>query len=223
MTSLARLGFGALVLAGLCLAATGLSAHRLDEYLQAARLSIGVDRVALELDLTPGVAMAPEVFAMIDANGDGQWSRAEIDAYAQQVIGALVLTIDGRPARLALDRLDAPAREAMNEGVGAIRLRARALGPAASPGNHHVTFRNTHRPMTSVYLANALVPIDRRIEITSQDRDEVQSQLTINYRVMPATSWSWARISSWPLLACVVIAGMSRRLRESISGAIRTT
>ena len=34
----------------------GVSAHRRDEYLQAARLAIDPGRVQLELDLTPGIA-----------------------------------------------------------------------------------------------------------------------------------------------------------------------
>jgi hypothetical protein len=205
MTPPARLGLAAIVLAALCLAqTTPLSAHRLDEYLQTARLSVAVDRIGLEMDLTPGVAMAPAVFAMIDTDGNGQWSQAEIDAYARQVIGALVLTIDGRPARLALDRAEAPTWEAMKQGVGAIRLRASALAPAASPGDHHVIFRNAHRPVTSVYLANALVPLDGRIEITGQDRDALQSQLTINYRMAPANSGPWT--SGLPPLAGLAVA-----------------
>jgi len=34
------------------------TAHRLDEYLQATRVSIDVDRVDLEIDLTAGTAIA---------------------------------------------------------------------------------------------------------------------------------------------------------------------
>ena len=42
-------------------AATHLSAHRLDEYLQAARLGIDPDRVELQLDLTPGAAVPARI------------------------------------------------------------------------------------------------------------------------------------------------------------------
>jgi hypothetical protein len=36
------------------------SAHRMAEYLRAARLGIEPDRVAIELDLTPGIAVAEQ-------------------------------------------------------------------------------------------------------------------------------------------------------------------
>jgi hypothetical protein len=38
--------------------ASTASAHRRDEYLQAARIAVGPDRVRIELDLTPGMAVA---------------------------------------------------------------------------------------------------------------------------------------------------------------------
>src|ERR1035437_6464096 len=61
------------------------AAHRVDEYLQATRLSIDIQRVDLEIDLTAGVAVASEVFAWIDTNRDGEISNAEGEAYARQM------------------------------------------------------------------------------------------------------------------------------------------
>ena len=51
-----------------------VSAHRRDEYLQAARLAIDPGRVQLELDLTPGIALAEAIIADIDRNRDGSLS-----------------------------------------------------------------------------------------------------------------------------------------------------
>ncbi|HXI29434.1 MAG TPA: hypothetical protein VNG89_13440, partial [Vicinamibacterales bacterium] len=48
-----------------------VSAHRRDEYLQAARLAIDPGRVQIELDLTPGIALAEAILADIDRNRDG--------------------------------------------------------------------------------------------------------------------------------------------------------
>ena len=53
-------------------------AHRVDEYLQATRLSIDLERVDLEIDLTAGAAMASKVFAWIDTNRDGEISAAPV-------------------------------------------------------------------------------------------------------------------------------------------------
>lgn len=45
---------------------TSLSAHRRDEYLQAARLAIEPGAVHIELDLTPGIALAEAIISDID-------------------------------------------------------------------------------------------------------------------------------------------------------------
>jgi hypothetical protein len=64
-------------------------AHRLDEYLQATLLSIDTGRVDLQIDLTPGVAIASKVFGWIDTNHDGAISEAEGKAYARQMLGSV--------------------------------------------------------------------------------------------------------------------------------------
>jgi hypothetical protein len=53
--------------AAACAAGAGVSAHRLDECLQAARIAIEPDHVGLELDLTPGRAVADAIIADIAA------------------------------------------------------------------------------------------------------------------------------------------------------------
>jgi hypothetical protein len=76
---------------------TSASAHRLDEYLQAARIEIGAGRVELELALTPGIAIAGSIVADIDRDRDGSLSRQEQQAYATSVLSAIDLEADGRP------------------------------------------------------------------------------------------------------------------------------
>ena len=73
-----------------------------DEYLQATRLSIDIERVDLEIDLTAGSALASEVFAWIDTNRNGEISDAEGEAYAQQVLDSVVLKVDGWPVPINL-------------------------------------------------------------------------------------------------------------------------
>ena len=46
-----------MILAGVAV----VSAHRRDEYLQAARLALDPGRVQIELDLTPGIAVADAI------------------------------------------------------------------------------------------------------------------------------------------------------------------
>jgi hypothetical protein len=168
----------------------GVSAHRLDEYLQAARLAIGSDRVEIALDLTPGIALAEAIVRDIDRNRDGALSKDEQRAYERLVLSALDLEADGRPLALQLSASDFPDVDAMRRGEGTIRLQTTATLPRLSIGPHELSFRNRHDTNRSVYLANALVPQSDRVEVTAQRRDGDQRELTIDYvvRRAPATS-----------------------------------
>src|SRR5437868_5560505 len=120
-----------LAVAGAILLSAGTSvfAHRLDEYLQATLLSVEKDRVQAQLRLTPGVAVLPAVLAGIDTDANGLLSDAERSAYAQRVLRDLSLTIDGAPLRLKLVSTQFPKLEAMEEGLGEIRLDFYATVP----------------------------------------------------------------------------------------------
>jgi hypothetical protein len=158
-------------------------AHRLDEYLQATRLAIDIGRVGVEMDLTPGVSVASNVFKWIDTNGDGRISQAEGEAYARAVLRSAVLKADGAAMRMKFEEASFPTLEEMSQGVGAIRLRATAAIPAASPGRHQISFLNMHRPEGSVYLVNVLVPQDKRLQVGEQRRDVAQHWITLDYTV----------------------------------------
>jgi len=180
-------------------------AHRLDEYLQATRLSVDIERVDLEIDLTAGVALASTVFAWIDTNRDGEISDAEGEMYARQMLGSVVLKVDGRPVPITLVETSFPHFRDMNLGVGTIRLRATARIPAARAGRHQISFLNTHRSESSVYLVNALVPANPRIRLADQRRDIAQHGLMLDYAVTADAPSPSAR--SFALLAGLVMAG----------------
>jgi len=182
---------------------TPAAAHRLDEYLQATRLSINADRVDLEIDLTAGVAVAPEVFNWIDTNRDGRISTSEGDTYARQLLHSVSLTVDGRAASIELTDVTVPQLREMGLGVGTIQVRATARIPAGA-GRHRLSYLNTYRPDSSVYLVNALVPASPRIQITGQDRDRGQHRLTLEYNVKTDS----VRAGAWSLLAAMAMAGV---------------
>jgi hypothetical protein len=192
----------------LVFAAMGLpepaKAHRLDEYLQAARFSIERNRLDFEIDLTPGAAVAPQVFSLIDTNQDGRISEDEGHAYAEQLRRSIELSIDGVPVVLKLTPTQFPELAEMNAGTGMIRLHGTAEFPAVGPGRHALCYRNTHEPNISVYLSNALVPADKQVEVTAQHRDNAQDELIIDYRVAPDSHWP----SPWWLLVAAPLAGV---------------
>jgi hypothetical protein len=192
----------AIALAGAVLAGGGASAHRLDEYLQAARIDIDTARVRLELDLTPGVAVADTIVAEIDDDRNGAISPEEKRAYRDHVLGALRMQVDGTWLRLDAVASTFPDLDAIRRGEGTIRLQAAAPLPSQRDGSHQLVFRNNYRPHVSAYLANALVPADPRVAVTAQERDANQSRLTIDYVVHPATS----RLPIWVLSAGAAVA-----------------
>jgi hypothetical protein len=65
-----RVGAGLVVSLVALGGAVPASAHRLDEYLQAARVDVRADGVVVELDLTPGENLAGDAAAVLDPNGD---------------------------------------------------------------------------------------------------------------------------------------------------------
>jgi hypothetical protein len=177
------------LVAGLALRPDSTFAHRLDEYLQATRLSIGPDRIGVELDLTAGVAVAQQVFALMDTNHDGEISSAESESYARLVLNSITVAIDGRPVDLELTTHSVPKFSEMSQGVGITRLRASATFPPVAAGLHRIYYRNTHQSNIGAYLVNALVPEDEHIQIQHQTRDYQQHELTLEYSIV-SSSWN---------------------------------
>ncbi len=161
---------------------TGLSAHRRDEYLQAARIAIAPGRVDLQLDLTPGIAVADAIIAEIDRNRDGVLTADEKQAYVARVLSAIELDLDGQPIHVQGPAASTfPEVEAFRRGEGTIALQLRATLPPLPDGAHQLAYHNTHRRDVSVYLANALMPDSDRVSIRAQQRDVDQRDLTIDY------------------------------------------
>lgn len=177
------------------LAGVSISAHRRDEYLQAARIDIGPRSVQIELDLTPGIAVAPAVISEIDRDRSGAVSAEEARAYAARVLDDLTAGIDGQPIALALTGTQVPSVDAMLKGEGTIRLQMAAPVASLALGSHHFSYRNVHRADIGVYLANALVPSSNQIDVVAQQRDVDQRELVIDYRVHDAVETTlWSRV-----------------------------
>jgi hypothetical protein len=182
-------------------------AHRVDEYLQATRIAIETARVDLEIDLTAGSALASQVMAWIDTNRDGEISQPEGEAYARQVLGSVVLKVDGQPVTVQLLETSIPQFSDMLLGVGTLRLRASAKIPSTAAGRHQLTFLNTHRTESSVYLVNVLVPSNPGIRITDQRRDRAQLGLTLDYAVTGSgpSPGTWAALAGLATVACLFL------------------
>ena len=150
----------AAILAAAAIVAAGstVTAHRLDECLQAARIAIEPDHVQVELSLTPGVEVAGAMIDDIDRDGDDSLSATEQQAFVRRVVAALELAHDGQSLDLVAGTATFPPIDALRRGEGTIQFRSSAGLTPSSQGAHQVSFTNRYRPEMSVYLANALVP-----------------------------------------------------------------
>ncbi len=201
-----------LALAAILLTGARVSAHRLDEYLQAARLAVDPGRVELELDLTPGLTVAEAIVENIDRDHDGLLSHSEKTAYVSEVIGALELQVDSLTLHLQPIGFIFPGLDALRRGDGTIQLRSAVVLPRLPDGNHRLSFRNRHRPDVSAYLANALVPESDRIAITSQRRDVDQRELTIDYALGADTP---ASLPLWLIDGIATASGLAAFRKRS--------
>jgi len=154
----------------------GGAAHRLDEYLQATLIGVTRDGTDVEIQLTPGVAMLPVFMAVVDQDGDGRISPGEERAYVGRVAREVELRVDGVPAPLSLIESNFPTLEAMQEGLGTIRVKLHA-----TRSGHELRFENRHLPQVSVYLVNCLAAPSDGLVVRRQKRDEAQRSIEFEY------------------------------------------
>ena len=174
------------------------SAHRLDEYLQAALISVEKDRVQVSMRLIPGVAVSSVVLASIDTDADGFISSAEQQAYAARVLADLSFTVDGIGVKPKIVSIRFPEIRQIKGGLGEIQIE---LTAALSAGGlkRRLVLENHHQIKISAYLVNCLVPLDPDIQIIAQNRNELQSFYQLDYvqagsRANYHPSWWWAAV-----------------------------
>lgn len=185
----------------------GVEAHQLDEYLQATRIALARDSVTIELDLTPGIAIAAAIFPLIDRDGDLTVAASEIETYARSVLKDLTLHVDGRVCPLTLIRAESPSWPELRDGIGTIRIEAHTDVPLQRTGEHRIHYENFHRPDMSVYLANVLVPATPTISVVGQERDRTQRRFDLDVTVAGISK----PYASWLALSVIAFAALLRR------------
>ena len=198
-----RRGFSAAATAGFLLAISASpSAHRLDEYLQATRVSLERGQVLLEIDLTPGASVADGIIRLIDRDGDSRITPLEAESYGRSVLSDVIVDLDGRRISMTLGRVEAPSLDEMRHGMGTIQVRAAGDVDEAAlwRRQRQLHLRNNHHAASSVYLVNALLPGEAGVSVISQTRDRTQREARIDYRVSP----QWPKYLYWPVIGLVV-------------------
>ena len=131
--------------------------------------------IRLEINLTPGVAVADKVLSLIDKDRDGVISPGEARAYAEALRRDLVVQLDQTGAGLKLAASNFPALADLRTGLGIIQMEFFVTTGPLAPGAHKLTLLNRHLPALSVYLFNAAIPRSASIRIVKQMRNDNQS------------------------------------------------
>ena len=196
------------------------SAHRMDEYLQAALVGIGPDAVSLDLALTPGSGVAEGIVRLMDADGDGKLSEGEGREYAVGMARDLVVELDGRRLLSPEPVFQFAELESMREGTATSRLVWTFNFSPMKPGEHRLALRIRHLSGASVYLANALKPDSSEVAILGQARSTNQSELTVRFEVsdshrsmpVPPLRRRWSRLLLL-VLSGLALLSVARRAR----------
>ena len=160
-------------------------AHRDDQYLQATLVVIAPSGVTLQINLTPGVAVAEQVIALIDRDHAGVISSNEAPAYAELLKRDLTVRLDGRNLALKLTGSEFVPPAELRTGSGIIQMEFSASFGALAAGPHRLTLENRHLTGISVYLINAAQPRFATVEITRQKRNDNQSVGEIEFTFHP--------------------------------------
>lgn len=198
-----------LIVAGMMVVVSGpghLRAHRLDEYLQVAQISVEPVLITIDLYLTPGVQVASAFVNTIDVSRDGVIAAGEGAVYARGVLKRVSLAVDGVPRAIVLVASDYPAIEELRGGLGSVHVRGTAGRPPEDGGRHVITFENRFDPARSVYQANAMLPRDPTVAIRRQSRSPDQARLDIAYDIALSGT---GRANPWRLMAAIAGLGVT--------------
>jgi hypothetical protein len=191
-------------------------AHRLDEYLQATLVAISPGEIRLQINLTPGVAVADKVLDLIDRDRDGVISTNEARAYAELLKRDLSVHLDQREIKLKRVSSYFPTRDELRTGWGFIQLEFRGSPGALAGGRHKITIENRHLQNLSVYLINAALPKSASIQILSQNRNLTQStgEIEFNMGQRGTTLGAIGLICSLAVLGMIAMAGKRKGLMD---------
>jgi ABC-type nickel/cobalt efflux system permease component RcnA len=158
-------------------------AHPLDQYILASYLTVAPEQIVVELDMTPGVLVAPQLLPVIDTNNDQQISEAESRAYADLVLKEVELKVDGQPQQLTFSKIEMPDLLNFQAGYGTMRLYAKVNLTQGLTGTHQLYYKNNYQPANPAYQVNTFVDESIPVTIGPQNRDAIQQSMTMDYTI----------------------------------------
>jgi hypothetical protein len=177
-------------------------AHPADEYLQAAYIKMSPTTLRLELEMTAGEKLAPEVLRLLDNNQNQQLESSELLGYMATVLQGLQLEINQKPVSLQTISTELLDSKTFALGGGGLKLIFEA-GLPNTIGTHSFEFVNRHAPVKSAYLANVFLESDWQT-VLSQERNQNQSRFVVQYQQNKVP----VNVAWWLLPVGLGVAGM---------------
>ncbi len=163
-------------------------AHPIDEYLQSAYIELASNHVTVEINLTPGVLVAPGVMQLIDTDGDGTFSHSEGQTYATRVLHDVSLALDGQIVQMSVNDVQMPDPLIMKAGGGEIRVTMAAVVSPKVAISHRLVFTNSHAPVKSAHQVSTLKPDANQFVIIDQKRSATSDSIAIDYQLAQSAS-----------------------------------
>ncbi len=139
---------------GSVLVAIPAQAHPTDEVLQQAYLTPTSSRLAVQLDLTPGVLVAPAFARAIDTDGNQTISVGEEAAHVDLVTSTLQLRVDGQAVPLTVTGRTYPGYDLLTAAGGAVTIE---LSAGVAPGSRNVVLTDGYSPGRTTVQMDVLV------------------------------------------------------------------
>jgi ABC-type nickel/cobalt efflux system permease component RcnA len=140
------------------LLATPAAAHPADEIVQQVYLTPTAAGLTVQLDLVPGVLVAPQFARVVDVDGNGTLTPAEVDTHVAAVRSALTARVDGRVVELAVTEHRYPPVALLAAGGGTVTVLLAADLPAQA---QWVELTDRYDPGPSTVQMSVLLAPDR--------------------------------------------------------------
>lgn len=178
-------GMAALLLA--LLHPGGAHAQQRDQVLQSMTVELAPGRLAIQVQVTPGAAMADDLLGLIDLDGDAMISPLEQRYFTSYLRDSWRFKLDGEmlPMRPVSARF--PDAGQMRAGNGTIFLAFEAPIPGDDLP-HRLLLEQHNAPQIKgrIYRVDTLASHDLRVQLLDQQRNQDQSQYMLDFRIMRA-------------------------------------
>ena len=174
---------GALVATLLLTLPSGVGAHPHTTVEQQAILSLGRTQAILSYLIRPSTGEGAHMFDHLDSNGNAQLEHEEGAAFANELLAATNLSVNGKPMQLHFVDAGLPDRESFSVGGGLIEVKVQtemSLDPALE---YDVTLEVTHHQFAESWFLQPHYFPDLLNESHSPDLERFSNSSSISIHI----------------------------------------